>query len=447
MASILCVSFSSDFKYLLYLIGITNVGLENFKSMIATIKGSLKEKTIGCYGLINGLKLELQKTSLPDFSEKDLDLKKHKNIYADLVTQSAGDKDSSSNFDLHYMVILLELLDNFPKDKVENIKKELAEESKAKMSYGGQFVLDLAKTFLKKYILEIPKISLTPEQTEAVALVVSEYINSCALNMDFSPYLGDQMNPVFEALDKFGSKAVSTPRDSTKTEGSQKDETISLYNKEMIASSLAHLISRKINSPIDYESMVAELQRFKEDEELIKISEMFEKEQKSERLELLSIYLVDSMYFNSLKKLGTNSLQEKTQILYHLMKESDDPNFTSLTNLLEYSMIRLLFSAGTMEDILNDDEFRSHFEEYMNFDLNDLWKFMSNPNNLPIVYPLASDRSKRRQSALLRPKNQSSGSSRRTLQHCRPRRTYRFHERQLPEVPYWSARVLGGIKL
>jgi hypothetical protein len=382
MSSILCISFFSDFKYLLYLVGITNVGLEQFKQMIKSIRSGLSDRTKGKYGLIHGLKLELQKSSLPDFSDPHLDLKKQKNIYADLVNQATSGSEANIDFDLHYMAILLELLDNFPKDLVEKIKKELSEESKAKMSYGGQFVLDLAKDFLKKYILEIPKITLTEKQIEAVSLVVSEYINSCAYKMDFTPFMSPDMNPVFEALDRQVT-AVSTPRDSQRGRTS---EGAGIFYSERIASSLAHVISKKINAPVDLDSMIDELKRIETDEDLKIISEMLQSENKMERLELLSIFLVDSIHFNSLQKLEGAALPDKIKILGHLMDESKDPNYSSLANLLEYSMTRLLFSSGTMEQMLSDKKFRESFEKYMYFDTNDLWEFLKDPNNLPMVY-------------------------------------------------------------
>jgi hypothetical protein len=393
MSSILIVAFSTDFRYLLYLIRITNISLPEFSNKITEIKMTLKDKTQGCYSLIDILKKELQALSFPDFSNELLDLKEQKNIYADLVVQAIGNNENKSNCDLHYMVILLELMDNFPKHIVEQMKRRIDQDSKATRSYGDQFVLTLTKKFLEEYILEIPKHwkEFDEDQIENLPLVVSEYINSCAENMNFSPFLDKKMDPVFDILDKPCQKKTSVDpgnRDQIKSSRSNilSGGEPSVYHKERISASLAHIISKKINSPKDYQSLVSELNRFTQDEELIKISQMFEVQEKSERLQLLSIYLVDSIYFNSLKQLENDSIQEKPEIFKHLMEQSDDPNFTSLANLLEYSMIRLLFSAGTLEHILKDTQFRSHFEKHMQFDVNNLWDFLSVHNNFPIIY-------------------------------------------------------------
>jgi hypothetical protein len=386
VASIIIVSYLGDLKYLFSLLEISNKGVTELVDMMNQKKSKMSKKFLASYELIEELKNDLQKGSIPDFGE-NFDIKKQKNIYADIMADSMRNSSGmdNKNFDLHYMVILLELLDNFNPVRVKEIKREINEENRKTASFGGKFDLTLTKMFIKKYILEIPKLQLNEKQVDSVTLVLSDYVNSFANEGNFDPFISDEMDGVYNSLDKLLSNSVGTPRENTKSDQGVVTKT---YYQERVASSLAHLMSQRINAPTDYESIVEELQRIKTDETLIKYDEMLIKmgTSKKPRFDMLIVSLVDKLYFDSLKKLGKVTLQDVPKILNYLMKKSVDPNFTSLTNILEYSVIRLLYNSSTMQQIQSEKAFRAPFEQYLNFDLNKLDEYLSDANNMPTVY-------------------------------------------------------------
>ena len=195
-------------KYIFSLIDVSNIELVEFIKLTENLKKE-DDKFRFRYGLFNDIVKSLQSKVIPDFKDEKINLKYLKNRYSDMISDSLKNvAKGTKNFDLKYVVILLDLLEILPFDDSNKYLSEISQIKREQDRLGGSFDI----SFIKNYITKILKVvHLIPNiDIDKLTLVVSEYINTNAQSLNFNLFIGGDFDNLFKIFDKEHQEKIAS---------------------------------------------------------------------------------------------------------------------------------------------------------------------------------------------------------------------------------------------
>ena len=358
-SSILSICFQAEMKFVFNLIEISNIELEEF---IKITEAFPKQKTSFQvqYGLFNFIVKSLQGKVIPDFNDSNY-LKYLKNRYSEMITDSIkGQGKAQKNFDLKYMVILLDIIEILPRNDADKYLTEISQIKKEQDRLGGNFDI----TFVKNYIVKILRaVHLIPlVDRDNLALIVSEYVNTNAQSLNFNLFDGNDFDPLFQ---KLGAS-----------------------NEEMVAASLAQDISFKIEPFFSLKDLKHVMEVIGASSTLIAYHKFFvELDLKKKRCVQLIISVVDKLCFLGHDPIEKLPPYEFIDIFKYLFETNDfKGTHTSLKNIIQYAMVRLIYNQDNMEKLKTDKTAIERFDRLAFPNSTSKEMFIDNPNSFPLLY-------------------------------------------------------------
>jgi hypothetical protein len=363
VSAIISICYQTDMKYVFSLIEVSNIDFEDFKALVDSIGSKVTTPFKLNYEVFNHIIKNLQGKVIPDFKDEKINLTFLKNRYAEMISESLRNSNpkSSKNYDLKYMIILLDLLEILPYDESSRYLTEISQTKKEQDRLGGSFDI----TFVKKYINKILQVvHLVPKRPDldSLALIVSEFVNTNAQSFNFNLFIGTDFDNLFLMFDE--------------------------RQQEKIVSSLAHDISNNIDHFYSYESLVSVLQLIGHSRAMNSYDAFLSEidTNKSRNMQLL-VSLIDKLYFHGLPKIEKLPADENLKIFEYLQKTVDfTRNHTGLANLIRYAMIRLVFNPEAMHNLLEDQKAAQRLDNSIFDQSRSKEHFIDNPNSFPFIY-------------------------------------------------------------
>ena len=358
-SSILSICFQSEMKFVFNLIEISNIELKEFINLTNSFpkkEGPFQVQ----YGVFNLIVTSLQGRVIPDFNDSSY-LKYLKNRYSDMITESLKSVvKGTQNYDLKYMIILLDLIEILPRNEADKYLTEISQAKKEQDRLGGNFDIGFIKTYITKILKVVHLIS--PIEIDSLSLVISEYVNTNAQSLNFNLFIGDEFDPLFAK--------------------------IGLQNEEMVAASLAQDISFKIDSFYSLKSLQEVIHQIDYSRSLSAYDTFLSTlNLKKSRNRGLIVSLVDKLCY-----LGQEAVQalpdyEFIKIFDFILNKNDfKTNHTSLNNIIQYAMVRLVHSQDNMEILQHDKKAIQLYDALVIDKSRSKEMFIDNPNAFPFIY-------------------------------------------------------------
>jgi hypothetical protein len=363
VSSIISICYQTDMKYVFSLIEVSNIEMKEFTQLVSAIGDKITTPFKLNYEVFNHIIKNLQGKVIPDFKDEKINLKFLKNRYAEMISESMRNSNSkvSKNYDLKYMVILLDLLEILPYDESTKYLTEISQAKKEQDRLGGNFDIAFVKKYIDKILMGIHLIP-TMSIKDSLTLIVSEYVNTNAQSFNFNLFIGNNFDNLFTIFDE--------------------------RQQEKIASSLAHDISNNIYDFYSFEKLQTMLQLLSRNRALTYYDAFLSgiDTTKQRNMDIL-VSLIDKLYFNGLKKVEELSIQENLRI-YEFLQTSCKFNMvhTGLENIIKYTMIRLVFNPAAMTSLLEDNEAIKRLDSMVLPISTSKEYFIDNPNSFPYIY-------------------------------------------------------------
>ena len=197
---------------------------------------------------------------------------------------------------------------------------------------------------------------------DKLALVVSEYVNTNALSLNFSLFIDEDYDNLFNIFDK--------------------------EKKEMIASSLAHHMSGNIDDFYSLNKLKNMLQNIQFNRTLSQYDLFLETiDLKKERCMYLVISLIDKLVFIGSPAVRELEGYEFIDIFEFILTTSDFAKAHSgLLNIIRYAMTRMIFQHEQMEILRVDETAIKRMDSLLLETSRTKEAFLSNVNSFPITY-------------------------------------------------------------
>jgi hypothetical protein len=363
VSAIISICYQSDMKYVFSLIEVSNIDFEEFKALVDTIGSKVQTPFKLNYEVFNHIIKNLQGKVVPDFKDEKINLTFLKNRYAEMISESLRNSNTKTtkNYDLKYMIILLDLLEILPYDESSKYLTEISQTKKEQDRLGGTFDITFVKKYINK-ILQVIHLVPTRPDLDTLALIVSEYVNTNAQSFNFNLFVGKDFDELFLMFNE--------------------------RQQEKIVSSLAHDISNNVDPFYSYDSLCSVLQLIGHSRAMNSYDSFLSDIDinKSRNLQLL-VSLIDKLYFNGLPKIEALSIDENLKIFDYLQKTNDfTKNHTGLANLIRYAMVRLVFNPEAMHLLLEDIKASQRLDSAVFDSSRSKEHFIDNPNSFPFIY-------------------------------------------------------------
>jgi hypothetical protein len=363
VSAIISICYQTDMRYVFSLIEVSNIDFEDFRALVETISSKLSSPFKLNYEVFSHLIKNLQGKVIPDFKDEKINLTFLKNRYAEMISESMQNSSTKNkkNYDLKYMVTLLDLLEILPYDESSKYLTEISATKKEQDRLGGAF--DIA--FVKKYINKILQgVHLVPKRPDldSLALIVSEYVNTNAQSFNFNLFIGSDFDNLFLMFNE--------------------------RQQEKIVSSLAHDISNNIDPFYSYEKFISVIQLIGHSRSMSSYDAFLGGIEfaKTRNMQLL-VSLIDKIYFNGLPKIEKLTIEENLKIFEYLQKNVDfTRDHTSLANIIKYAMIRLIFNPEAMKSLLEEQKAAQKMDSLVFDSSRSKEHFVDNPNSFPFIY-------------------------------------------------------------
>ena len=363
VSAIVSICYQSDMKYVFGLIEVSNIEFHDFRDLVKSIGDKLQSPFRLNYEVFNHIIKNLQGKVIPDFKDEKINLKFLKNKYAEMISESLrnSNEKSSKNYDLKYMIILLDLIEILPYDESTKYLTEISQTKKDQDRLGGSFDIRFVKKYINKILAVIHQISNKPN-IESLTLIVSEYVNTNAQSFNFNLFTSSEFDNLFSILDE--------------------------RQQEKIASSLAHDISNNIDSFYGFEDLQNVIQRINHSRALSNYNILLSSIDTSKKRNMdILVSLIDKLYFNGLRKVERLNIHESLRIFEFLQRTSNfTHSHTSLENIIRYTMIRLTFNPAAMSTLYNDEIAIQKLDSMLVDSSTSKENFIENPNSFPFIY-------------------------------------------------------------
>lgn len=363
VSAIVSICYQTDMKYVFSLIEVSNIEFGEFEQLVSSIGEKLQSPFKLNYEVFNHIIKHLQGKVIPDFKDEKINLKFLKNRYAEMISDSMRNSNAKStkNYDLKYMVIMLDLLEILPYDESTKYLTEISQTKKEQDRLGGSFDISFVKKYINKILTVIHLVPNRPD-LESLALIVSEYVNTNAQSFNFNLFIGDEFDNLFSIFDE--------------------------RQQEKIASSLAHDISNNIDSFYNFDDFQSVINRIDKSRALTNYDAFLSTidTSKARNIDIL-VSLIDKLYFNGLSKVEQLNTKESLKIFEFIQKTSDFVKIhTGLENMIRYTMIRLTFNPAAMITLHSDDSAIKMLDSLIVDSSRSKEHFIDNPNSFPFIY-------------------------------------------------------------
>jgi hypothetical protein len=360
-SSVISICFQSEMKYIFSLIDVSNIDIESFITLTEGLRSNQENSQFRFrYALFSDIVKNMQSKVIPDFKDEKINLKYLKNRYADMISESLRNvAKGTKNYDLKYVVILLDLLEILPVDDSNKYLTEISQVKREQDRLGGNFDISFIKNFITKILKVvhlIPKIDL-----EKLTLVVSEYINTNAQSLNFNLFIGNDFDNLFKIFDK--------------------------EHQERIASSLAQDIANNIDPFFSLRELKAVLANIKFSRTLASYDAFLtDIDTTKNRNFYLLVSLIDKLCFIGLPKVLALPYMEFLSIFEFLHTGSNFfKDHTSLGNIIRYAMIRLSLNHDAMEVLKTDKAAIQKMDNLLINFSRSKEMFIDNPNSFPFI--------------------------------------------------------------
>jgi hypothetical protein len=328
--------FYADLLYIFRLIEISNISLNEFTKLVAGFKKDTGAKFDYNYELFSFVMKNLQGRVIPDFADENVNLVLLKNRYTEMLNDSKSNENeqgntNARNYDLKYMIILLDLLDKLPPHEKNQFLVELNHLKKEQDRFGGEFDIRFIKDFIIKVFKAVHLIKNV--DLEGSCVVLSEYINANFHNFNFNLFVGDDFDALFSV---FSQRQV-----------------------EKIAGSLAHMIAGKISNFYSLKKLSAMLESIEFNRTLTLYDAFLSDiDLTKHRNYALIICLIDKFVYNGFEVSNTELPATEFIELFKFVVSKVDfkKNVTGLRNLILYSIIRLIYCPRNMATLKENPE-------------------------------------------------------------------------------------------
>jgi hypothetical protein len=361
------IGFEKSVTFLMELISISNYSYEDIVRFNDTLT---KNTTNFCYNYddLDHIINFCQEKLIPEFDDPKLDLKVFRDKYESMIDRlfhdNQGLQENDPNiFNFKSLIICFSLLEIMPYQKKVNYLSALKSKKNQKQRFGSKSDLD----FIREEILKMFFDSADFEKldTENYCLVLSEYI---------------VVNATMLKFDLFSNKDY--------------DKLFSRFNKsqlEKIACAMSFSISKRI--PPFYSLKQAQSLNIQTDPVLKEYDKFLRNIDISKpRNAYFIVGLIDNLFIKGMNDPDRRYEVEFMDMLKLVIKNADfTKNFTSLKNIIFYSLLRVLFNSKLINQTLVENaEIRNQLEQIFIENSRSKEYFLESPNSFIFTYFIQS---------------------------------------------------------